>query len=372
MTSSPAPDATFERTLDLHALARVTKGERVEVEARRGSPSTDELFQRTLRLIPPAAEVLPPPERRAASGTRYIPENADLRKIYLFAEALGGYERVHEILDVHGPGRRLSRQYVGKGVQRPLTEAEARTLLRYQHQLHHALQNAHNYLAHGGLEHFHDEELHELSELLTTASHRAEEITRIIGLHLMCETEEAVRRLSGYQQMIRSVHRTIDGIFLVNSEVMFIPASELMNCVTTIFRGVSNSYLAEHIDGVLLLAARNLLIDIISFHSYCGKEQIYHLIRRGGSTSNTQLITDHIRREVHKLFAACQVENRLILRRVMHNAAREFELSVQAVANEAVRSAVEQVWILAPRRRHPPAPVKKSMLTRLLSWLWGS
>ena len=42
---------------------------------------------------------------------------------------------------------------------------------------------------------------------------------------------------------------------------------------------MGNPFVAEHIDGLLLLAARNLLIEAVSFYSYYGKQQIYTRIQ---------------------------------------------------------------------------------------------
>lgn len=373
MKQSTAEQAVPEQTLDLHELARVLKGERIEVEARRRFETTDELFQRTLRLLRTGAGQPPeaPPAPRRPSGDRYIPENEDLRKIYLFAEALGGYERLYDLINVHSPGRKLSRDYREKADRRLLTREEVRTLEEYQRQINEALTNAHQYLLDNPMQHFTPAEMHELFDLLTTASRRSRELTRIIGTHLVHEIEQAVRRLYEFQQMIRTVHRTVDGIFLVNSEVMFIPTIELIECVNNIFRGVGNPYVAEHVDGVMLLAARNLLIEVASFHSYYGKQQIYKLVRKGGSGASTHAIAHRIRHEVKKLFEACQADNKLVLRRVMQNAEREFEMSVQAIEAEAVAFAVQEVRVFLPEEPPPAPPRRKGLLVRLFGWLWA-
>jgi len=122
---------------------------------------------------------------------------------------------------------------------------------------------------------------------------------------------------------------------------------------------------------VLLLAARNLLIDVVSFYSYYGKNQIYSVLQRGGSNVSSQAITARIRHEIRRLFDACKQDNRLVLTRVMSDAQREFEISVEAIQSEAEFFAVEAVKLLIPPGESAPPPPRRSLLRRLFGWLTG-
>ena len=199
---------------------------------------------------------------------------------------------------------------------------------------------------------------------------RFESVTAILGMHLICEVEESVRQLYAFQNKIRTVKRSIDGIFLVDSEVMFMPTNDLVKIVNNLFKAVGNPFVAEHIDGILLLAARNLLIQAVSFYSYYGKQQIYTVFKRNSATVNRSMITHHIRSEIKKLFRACTTQNRLVLKRVMNDAEREFEISVDSIRAEAERSAVEVVRKLFPETIEPPPPERKTLLQRISHWLF--
>ena len=182
----------------------------------------------------------------------------------------------------------------------------------------------------------------------------------ILSCHRPCVTELA----------ISAGRKSIDGIFLVDSEVLFIPTLDLVKCVDTIFAAIGNPFVAEHIDGILLLAARNLLIETVSFYSYYGKQQIYNVFRRRQSTISGWLIAHHVRLEIRKLFTACQTDNKLVLTRIMDNVAREFEISVETIQEEAERSAVQAVNLLIPPEPVPGPPAKTGLLERLASWLF--
>ncbi len=215
------------------------------------------------------------------------------------------------------------------------------------------------------------DDLYQLHDVILAARRRAKLLNEVMGAHLIHEVERTVERLHEYRTKMRSVDRTVDGIFMVDSELLFIPSNELIKCVNTLFSAVGNSYLAKNIDGVLLLAARNLLIEVVSFFSYFGKHQIYSLFKKTGSTISTQAITARIRREIHKLFAACKRDNKLVLTRIMQNAERDFELSVEAIQQEAEHVAVEAVKILVPEETVAVKTPKKSLLRWLLSWFGG-
>ncbi|MEM7251238.1 MAG: hypothetical protein AAF493_07445 [Pseudomonadota bacterium] len=301
--------------------------------------TVDRLVRRPSRHT---SRVIPPPSSPLFDSD-FVPDDEELRRRYLLAEAVGGYERLHDFLNVYSPGLNLAKRYSEKVEIGALAHDEARAIKEYQATIRASLDCAHEYLTHNSLDDFSPAEVHELHELLTLAAQRDKEITRILGAHLIHEVRRAVNRLNEFALKIHSVERTFTGIFLVDSEVMFIPPEELIECVNTIFDAVGNSYFADNIDGVLLLAARNLLIEVVAFFSYYGKHQIYNLFQRSGSTLNIAAVTFRIRSEIRSLFAACQQDNRLVLTRVMQDAEREFEISVEAIQGEAERNAIEQV-----------------------------
>ena len=98
-------------------------------------------------------------------------------------------------------------------------------------------------------------------------------------------------------------------------------------------------------DGVLLLADRNLVIDVLSFYSYYGKKQIYYAFTGRGGASNAPVIVMHFRHEIRNLFKVVIADNKLELMRIMKDVEREFELSVEAVQYEAEEFAIEQVKV---------------------------
>ena len=369
MPGSLARDIPAEQTIDLAAIAQVQRGDRVRV----GSvfDPTEALFQKTLNLLPVDAsqESVTAAERTEPKQERFVPDHADLRKLYLFAEALGGYETLHELTSAYSLGRRLSRRYRQRPGGKMLSEEEARKLEVYRAEIAGALENASAYLRANVIQDFTLEELHELNQFLRQAQLRAREITEILGAHLITGIETAVARLHEYAVKIQAVQRTVDGVFLVDSELMFIPTNELIACVNTIFRGVGNPYVADHIDGVLLLAARNLLIQVVSFYSFYGKHQIYSMLRKNRSALKTRAVTCQIRREISKLFDACKAGNKLVLTRVMTDAEREFELSVEAIQAAAEHSAVEAVKRIMPADVPLPAMKKKGWLRKIVGWL---
>ena len=266
----------------------------------------------------------------------------------------------------------MSVKYSELAKHRALTDDEVRNLREYQEQIHTALTNANAYLRDVAVVEFSRHELHELHEVILAASERSRLLTQIMGSHLMHELERSVERLHEIYSKTRNVEQSINGIFLVDSEVMFIPANELIRIVNTLFEAVGNSYLSKNVDGVLLLAARNLLIEVTSFYSYYGKHQIYNVLRHAGATVSGQAITARIRFEIRKLFEACKEDNKLVLTRIMKDAERQFEISVDVIQGEAEESAVQAVQRLIPPE--PPtaaAPEKRGLIRRLWGWLTG-
>lgn len=364
-------EQTWERTIDLADLAKVNRGDRVQVENLEDK--TQGLFSRTINLLGVGRGAGPAPQYRASSRThpedRYVPENEALRKVYLFAEALGGYEALNDLSSKYSPGQALSRRIGKRARTRALRPEEVRIVEEYHQQVTDSLKNANRYLLANKLEDFSHEELYELYEMLKSAKARSEEMSEILGIHLIHEIEFAVQQLHDLREKIRAVGKTLSGIFLVESEVMFIPTYDLIRYVDSIFKAVGNPYVANNVDGVLLLAGRNLLIDVISFYSYYGKQQIYNAFAGRGGASKAAVIAMHIRHEIRNLFKAVIADNKLVLTRVMKDVEREFELSVEAIQYEAEELAIEQVKVFLPRDEPVRIPQKKGWFKKMLGWL---
>ena len=60
---------------------------------------------------------------------RYVPENEALCKVYLFAEALGGYEALNDLSSKYSPGQTLSQRY---GKKAKVSGAEAPRSANYR------------------------------------------------------------------------------------------------------------------------------------------------------------------------------------------------------------------------------------------------
>ena len=368
----PSEEQTWERTIDLADLAKVNRGDRVEVENLEDK--TQGLFSRTINLLEVGRGKATTSEHRSSPAhpeDRYVPENEALRKVYLFAEALGGYEALNDLSSKYSPGQTLSRNMGKKAQTRRLRREEVRIVEEYHQQVTDALKNANRYLLANKLQDFSHEELYELYEMLKSAKARAQEMSEILGIHLIHEIEHSVQQLHELREKIRAVDKTIIGIFLVESEVMFIPTYDLIKYVDNIFKAVGNPYVANNVDGVLLLAGRNLLIDVISFYSYYGKQQIYNAFANRGGAAKAQVISMHIRHEIRNLFKAVIAENRLVLTRIMKDVEREFELSVEAIQYEAEQLAIEQVKVFLPRDEPIRIPQKKGWLKKMLRWFGG-
>ena len=368
---APQPtDTVPETTIDLAVLARVNRGEHIEVVAP-DADRTQELFDRTARILDAQGQRQPDqPAARAPRVLHYLPEHADLRKRFIFAEAIGSYSALHDLLNGYSPAYQLFSAAGRQVNQARLGRPDVQVLEAYRDQVHTALMHASQYL-YDNLEFgFSAEELRELNDLLREARARYDRVTTILGVNLIHEVEDAVLRLHALEQKMRSVQQTLDGIFLVNSEVMFVPANDLVEIVNSIFNAVGNPHVARNIDGIMLLAARNLLIQVVSFYSYYGRQQIYNVFKRNAANVNQAAIAHHIRSEIRSLFRACKAENRLVLKRVMTHAEREFELSVESIREEAEAIAIAAVDRLLPRAPEPAPAPPPGFLQRVATWLF--
>ena len=216
---------TWERTIDLADIARINRGERVEVE--HVEDKTQGLFSKTINLLHlgDARGARPVRDTSTTDEERYIPNNEALRKVYLFAEALGGYEALNDLSSKYSPGQRLSRRYGKKTQTAALKPQGVKIVEDYQRQLDGALKSANRYLLANQLEDFSHDELY---EILKAAKYRSQELSEILGAHLIHEIENSVTFLHELREKIRAVEKSVTGIFLVDSEVMFIPTYELI------------------------------------------------------------------------------------------------------------------------------------------------
>jgi hypothetical protein len=358
----------FEQTLDLRKLAGVGNADRILVVGQI-LDRTEVLFQKTLTLLEAEDRQRMHNSRElfTSGDNRFVPENPDLRKLFLFAEAVGSYSTLNDLDDVYSPAYSILQHYAAKSIEKPLASHQVRLLENYYQELSVALEHANRYLMEHFAQGFTADEIHGLHKLLISAQERAEEIRRILGTHYTHQIEFAVKRLAEFHAKIASVEKTISGIFLVDSEVMFIPTNDLIECVNDLFKAIGNPYVADSIDGLLLLAARNLLIEAVSFYSFYGKNQIFHLFQKPGVTVNPRTITRHIRYEIRKLFEACQQSNKLVLRRMVRKTLTDFELSVRAIQQEAEQVAVRTVRQILPKPATPaPMVSRRGWFRRIL------
>lgn len=365
----PAPLRTFQ----VEDIAQIRSDETVIVDPV--FDRTQDLFDQTLNLFeelgsPP--DILDESNDSFGKTQRYVPIHDDLRSIYLFAEALGGYDQVLELESDFAPGHQLLKKCIAQVDSGAYDHEHFSALEAQQKKLQTGLKNANHYLKVKAGEELTPAELAELHKLLATANLQYQELTRILGIYKMHQLELAVQILYRFHEKIHTVQKSVNGIFLVDSEVLFIPTLDLIECVNIIFSAVGNPYLADNVDGVMLLAARNLLIEAVSFYSYYGKERIYNLVNHQGTVSNA-VITHHIRKEIHTLFKACEADNKLVLKRIMQDAEKQFEISVEAIQMEAENTAVAAVREMIPKETKTEIPKpKKGLFSRMMSWFRGS
>ena len=371
----PAPaeatteSGTYEKTLDVYGLAAIERGERVHVEAI--PDDTIEVFEQTLKIISDEGgegEERQVDAQRLARKLDEAPSDSELRKIFLFAEILGGYDAVNDLTREDSPHYRLSEKFGEAVLQRPLKDSERRYLEEYHAALKQAIENARDYYRKTTLSGLTVDEMQELYSLVMQARDKTKRVTEILGQDLMLQLDRAVARLNELREKILHVERTVDGIFLVDNEVMFIAATELSKIINTLFKGVGNPYLAGNIDGVMLLAARNLLIEVVSFYSYYGKHQIYQLFMQDRAVDR-QRVTMRIRNEIRKILNACKEDNKLVLTRIMQHEEEKLDLSIEAIQREAETRAVDAVVEIFPAEETPPPEEKRGWVTRFFNWL---
>lgn len=372
-----APGNLAEMTLDLAAIAGLAPGDQVRIQGINNS--TLDLFERTFELLSsgefaPGDDTIPPAPlpggSSAAPEIRYLPQHDDLRARFKFAEVLGSYGTLNSLLDRFAPVIELSETMVRTSRVGELSVQEVAMLEDYREQVRLALEHASAHLAVSSIAEFTSEELGELNDILNEARRRYHELDTVLGMRLIHDVEKAVQRLRQICEKVASVERSLTGIFLVESEIMFVPSAELIKLVDDIFKAIGNPFVVDNIDGTLLLAARNLLIQVVCFYAYYGREQIYQLCGGNQGKTGRSKVATYIRDEIRVLFSACKANNKLVLTRVMSNTEREFEISVEAIQTEAARQAITEVNRLMPARPVIPKPPARSLLARLAGWLF--
>lgn len=304
LPQSHAPVPAPERTLDLAALAHVARGDRVEIEFV--GDKTQELFQRTLQVVADhTADAAPgagAPHEIVEHLKQSLPDSADLRQRFLFAETIGSYAALHDLLNGHSPAVQLFSTCEEPSRATRLTARQVELLETYQQQVQDALAHANHYLMVNLAQRYTAEELQELNEILHEARARFERVRTLLGMNLIHEVERAVCELNEMSNKIRFVQTASDGTFFVDSEVMFLPTNQLIGIVNVVFSAIGNPYVAQNVDGLLLLAARNLLISVVSFYAYYGRQQIYNVVKKNQTALSRSAIAHYIRMEIRELF----------------------------------------------------------------------
>ena len=367
--ASDLTERGYAPTINLSELAGIAEGDQIRISGPGNK--TQELFETTLDLVGHiAASDQQTPAAAKNPQVRFIPQMADLRARFKFADVLGSYATLNALLDRFAPVAALAKAELDPTTAAELTSHEVSQLRNYRNEIELALKHAHGRLKEYDIKEFDSTELGELSEILNEARTRYQAIENLLGARLIHDVEKSVEQLHEFHQKIAGVQRTISGIFLVDSEIMFVPSARLVEIVDTIFCAIGDPYVADHIDGTLLLAARNLLIQVVSFYAYYGREQIYRIFETRSGKESRRRVASMVSNEIKQLFSACKTDNRLILTRVMSNTEREFEVSIEAIEREACHRAIMEVEKLAPPKKVAVEVKKKSILSRLSDWLF--
>ncbi|MGR8919758.1 MAG: hypothetical protein ACU85V_09065, partial [Gammaproteobacteria bacterium] len=350
----------------------------------KGNPNrTAELFERTLKVLETMETEVPDavpsatttraadaPDAVPLPGVRFLPQHEDLRARFRFAEVLGSYSTLNSLLDRYAPAVELTQTMIRTARVSELSDREVTLLEEYREQIELALAHASAHLAQADITEFSSEELRELNDILNEARERFRTLEMILGMRLIEDVENAVDRLREIHEKMATVTRSFTGIFLVDSEIMFVPSGDLVRIVDDIFKAIGNPFVVENIDGTILLAARNLLIQVVSFYAYYGREQIFRLFDTDQGKSGRAKVANYIRSEIKTLFSVCKANNKLVLTRVMDTTEREFEISVEALQFEATRQAIAEVTALVPVTPVIPPPRPRTLLSRLARWLF--
>ena len=120
------------------------RGDRIEVE--KIANRTLDLFQRTLKIAEERLDDRTTSDGESLEPNRFVPEHGDLRQRFLFAETLGSYSALQDLLDAYSPAYRLYREYDKKARKRRLNTFEVRALEQYRDQIDSAIVHANDYL----------------------------------------------------------------------------------------------------------------------------------------------------------------------------------------------------------------------------------
>lgn len=357
-------------TVDIRRLAMIGENERIEVEPVQDK--TIDAFDQTLAIIHEESDIDEAGDGFSDTIIRHIkeaPKDSDLRKVFVFAEILGGYDAFNDLYREQSPAFGLSETLGETVLHRELTARELKTLEDYHQALSTAVDNARTYYRETRLKGLSVKEMQELYTMASRARDKVKEINEILGKHLILKIESAIERLNEIRLKALGVERSISGIFLVEDEVMYIPVDELQEAIEVIFKGVGNPYLARNIDGVMLLAARNLLIEVVSFFAYYGKHQIYQLFATEKAVDRKRVVL-RIRNEIRKILNACKEDNKLVLTRIMDKEEEQLDLSIEAIQREAEAKAVYEVSAFMPVESEPvKVEEAPGLFRRLFRWL---
>ena len=178
----------MQQTVDLGELAQLKVGDRVEVE-RLGTKFSDDFYEQTIELLstrrarqaidrdltkivstePPVPSMPSGLKTRTEADTEiagYVPDNEHLREVFLVAEAVGGYQQLHDLVYAYSPGLNLI-EHVRESVARaPLRPLQVRDLTQYRDDIRTALRAAHRYVRDNGTGQFSNTDIKQLHALL--------------------------------------------------------------------------------------------------------------------------------------------------------------------------------------------------------------
>ena len=140
-----------------------------------------------------------------------------------------------------------------------ISPREIQILEEYRDQIESALRHVSEHLHEYSVSEFSADELQELNDIRHEARDRFHVIETIIGKRLIHDAEQSLQALHQIYGKIQTVQGTISGVFIVDSEIMFMSSKDLLKGVENIFEALENPFVVEHIDETILLAARNLL-----------------------------------------------------------------------------------------------------------------
>jgi len=211
---------TTQATLDLTELAGIGRNDKVRLQ--NFAHRTYELFDRTLKIIE-TVEVTPAAHERPAAGMRFIPQEKDLRSRFKFAEALGSYSTLNSLLDRYAPAYQLTRAIDEPSLIAEISPREIRILEEYRDQIESALHHVSEHLYEYSVSEFSADELQELNDILHEARDRLHVSETVIGMRLIHDVEQSLQALHQIYGKIQPVQGTISGVFIVDSEIMFMP-----------------------------------------------------------------------------------------------------------------------------------------------------